>query len=122
MAKKKSDEDYGLEDVIKGISGIRRELKQIRQGLLAENKMAYTNQDVMDMFDVGTKTLKKWRDSGELSFTLKGSIYLYSKKDITDFLNRNHYKIFDDSRSLKDVVNDIRGTDGAHVKAPSVFL
>ena len=108
MAKKKTDEDYGLEDVIKGISGLRRELKQIRQGLLAENKMAYTNQDVMDMFDVGTKTLKKWRDSGELSFTLKGSIYLYSKKDITDFLNRNHYKIFDDSRSLKDVVNDIR--------------
>lgn len=64
MAKKKSDEDYGLEDVIKGISGLRRELKQIRQGLLAENKMAYTNQDVMDMFDVGTKTLKNGATAG----------------------------------------------------------
>jgi len=94
MAKKKSDEDYGLEDVIKGISGLRRELKQIRQGLLAENKMAYTNQDVMDMFDVGTKTLKKWRDSGELSFTLKASIYLYSKK---------RYNRFPEQESLQDL-------------------
>ncbi len=109
MAKKKPDvEDalYDMEDVIKGMSNIKKELLMIRKSLLVESKLAFTNQDMMEMFDVGVKTLKKWRDSGDLGFTIKGSIYLYTKKDVQEFLQKNHYKLFDDRRSYSQIITD----------------
>lgn len=93
MAKRTQVEGEDLDLVLGSLKTIKKELKEIRKSAKGEMKMAYTNQDVMEMFDVGTKTLKKWRDSGALSFSLLGSIYLYSKQDIQNFLNKNHFEI-----------------------------
>lgn len=108
MARQKitNAEEPDWSDLLKGIIILQKEVKKIKQGLMVERKMAYTNQDVMDMFDIGTKTLKKWRDLGLLGYSQVGSIYLYSRKDISDFLKRNHFKVFEDDRAFKQIVNN----------------
>lgn len=85
---------------MKSLSAIKKELRAIKTNMTFESKLAYTNQDVMAMFDIGTKTLKKWRDCGELSFTQRGSIYLYSKDDINEFLRRNHYDFLELAKAM----------------------
>ena len=37
------------------------------------------------------KTIKKWRNSGMLGYSLIGDIYLYSKEDVERFLNDIHH-------------------------------
>lgn len=86
--------------LMKSLSAIKKELRAIKTNMTFESKLAYTNQDVMAMFDIGTKTLKKWRDCGELSFTQRGSIYLYSKDDINEFLRRNHYDFLELAKAM----------------------
>lgn len=86
--------------LMKSLSAIKKELRAIKTNMAFESKLAYTNQDVMAMFDIGTKTLKKWRDCGELSFTQRGSIYLYSKDDINEFLRRNHYDFLELAKAM----------------------
>ena len=52
MAKKNDNEyfEYSIEDILKSLSGLKKEMKQLRQGIIHESKLAYTNQDLMDMF------------------------------------------------------------------------
>ena len=59
MAKRTQVEGEDLDLVLGSLKTIKKELKEIRKSVKGEMKMAYTNQDVMEMFDVGTKTLKK---------------------------------------------------------------
>ena len=108
MAKKKmeSEDHFGIEDVVKGITALRKEIRQLKDGLLIGNKTVYTNQDMMDMFGIGVKTLKKWRDSGDLGFSLKGNTYSYSRKDVEEFLSANHFKLYDDERPLRSVAQE----------------
>lgn len=109
MAKKRMepvDERFGIEDVVKGITALRKEIRQLKDGLLIGNKVVYTNQDMMDMFGIGVKTLKKWRDSGDLGFSLKGNTYSYSRKDVEEFLSANHFKLYDDERPLRSVAQE----------------
>ena len=88
MAKKNDNEyfEYSIEDILKSLSGLKKEMKQ----------------DLMDMFAVGTKTLKKWRDCGELTFTQRGSIYLYSRDDINEFLRRNHFDFLELNKEISN--------------------
>lgn len=104
MAKKNDNEyfEYSIEDILKSLSVLKKEIKQLRQGIIHESKLAYTNQDLMDMFAVGTKTLKKWRDCGELTFTQRGSIYLYSRDDINEFLRRNHFDFLELNKEISN--------------------
>ena len=108
MAKKKMEsvDHFGIEDVVKGITALRKEIRQLKDGLLIGNKTVYTNQDMMDMFGIGVKTLKKWRDSGDLGFSLKGNTYSYSRKDVEEFLSANHFKLYDDERPLRSVAQE----------------
>ena len=82
MAKKKmeSEDHFGIEDVVKGITALRKEIRQLKDGLLIGNKTVYTNQDMMDMFGIGVKTLKKWRDSGDLGFAERKHLLLFQKR------------------------------------------
>ena len=46
------------------------------------------------------RAIKKWRDCGELAFTQRGSIYLYSREDINEFLRRNHFDLLELVKSI----------------------
>lgn len=48
----------------------------------------------MELLGASSATLKKWRDEGELSYSLIGATYYYSGKDIEDFLRDHHYDAY----------------------------
>lgn len=97
MAKKYNDdmnEDICLSDILKSINGLRKEVRLVKASIVAEHKAAYTNQEVMEMFQISSATLKKWRDMGLIGYTLVGTVYLYSKGDIDKFLDDNHFSSY----------------------------
>lgn len=96
--KSKNIDDDSFMELLNALSSLRKEVKSIRGVILGDRKPAYTNTEVMDMFGIGTQTLKKWRDSGELPFSLVGSTYLYTKADVEKFLKNNHYDFSDRRR------------------------
>ena len=59
-----------------------------------QNKVVYTNKEMMGLLDASSATLKKWRDKGYLSYSLVGSSYFYSQQDVDDFLKNNHYEAY----------------------------
>lgn len=83
-----------MADLLDSVNGLRREVRKLKTGITLSAKQAYTNAEVMEMFDIGTATLKKWRDQGDLGFTLIGNVYLYSNEDIKKFLKKNHFDSF----------------------------
>lgn len=87
-----SDDSMAL--LLNCMNGLRTEVRKIRRQVQNDTKPAFTNQEIMDMFGIASSTLKKWRDTGEIGFSCKGNMYYYTKKDITDFLERNHYEAF----------------------------
>lgn len=68
--------------------------KQVQELNNRQNKTIYTNKEMMELLDASSATLKKWRDEGELSYSLIGATYYYSKTDIEDFLRNHHYEAY----------------------------
>lgn len=99
-------EETGLIDVVKCLMNLRKEVKAIKHSIVSEVKPAYTNQEVMDIFQIASATLKKWRDTGIIGYTLVGNVYLYSKEDINKFLSDHHFSAFSSKSGLiKSVKN-----------------
>ena len=46
----------------------------------------YTNKEVQQLLGIDDKYIRKYRDEGLLGYTKVKGKYLYSQKDITDFL------------------------------------
>lgn len=84
-----------FKEMIRQISSLRKEVKDIRKSIVNERKPCYTNQEVMELFGISTQTIKKWRDIGAIGYTQVGGIYLYSKEDIVKFLKENHFDSFE---------------------------
>ena len=94
------NEDVGLTDLLNGINGLRREVRLIKASLVSEHKAAYTNQEVLEMFHIASATLKKWRDTGLIGYTLVGKVYLYSKADIDKFLEDHHFSSYSSQKGF----------------------
>lgn len=84
-----------FKEMIRQLTSLRKEVKDIRRSIADERKPCYTNQEVMELFGISTQTIKKWRDTGAIGYTQVGGIYLYSKEDILMFLKENHFDSFD---------------------------
>lgn len=98
-----------LNDIYKYVRVIRKDIKQIRQHLLAEGKPAYSNAEIMEVLDIGTKTLKQWRDTGMLGYSKIGNTYLYSKEDVSNFLKATHYEAFASEKAFRQSLKDLPG-------------
>jgi hypothetical protein len=68
--------------------------KQIQELNNRKNKTIYTNKEMMELLDASSATLKKWRDEGELSYSLIGATYYYSNTDVENFLRNHHYEAY----------------------------
>lgn len=68
--------------------------KQVQELNHRQSKTIYTNKEMMKLLDASSATLKKWRDEGELSYSLIGATYYYSNTDIEDFLRNHHYEAY----------------------------
>lgn len=51
-------EETGLIDVVKCLMNLRKEVKAIKHSIVSEVKHAYTNQEVRDIFQIASATLK----------------------------------------------------------------
>lgn len=104
-------EEVSLSDILRAINLLRKEVRLMRTATSHRDTPGYTNRELMDMFEVSSATLKKWRDNGLLSYSLYGNVYLYSQTDIEKFLQKGR-PIFIDKDELgllvppPDLTND----------------
>lgn len=103
MAKK--NEDFGIEELVKGLTSLRKDVREIRTNTLMSSKPVFTNQEAMDIMGIASATLKMWRDNGLIGYTQVGKIYLYSREDIDKFLKDHHFDTFDSRRKFINSVN-----------------
>lgn len=64
-------------------------IKEIEQMKTSKKEM-YTNKEMLELLDVSSATLKKWRNYGYIGYSQVGSTYFYSAKDLEEFLKHNH--------------------------------
>ena len=55
-------------------------------------------KETVEIVDTTTRS----RDCGDLPFTIKGNTYLYSRKDVASFLERNHYDLSPEAMRKRD--------------------
>lgn len=58
------------------------------------SKPLYTQKEMLILLDVSPNTLKKYRENGWLGYSRVDDKYYYSRKDIDEFLQNNHYSAF----------------------------
>lgn len=81
-----------LNQLISDVQNLVGAVNSLCCGIKLGNKPTYTNSEMMELFQVTSPTLKKWRNDGELSYTKIGDKYYYSVEDIEKFL-RNHHNL-----------------------------
>lgn len=82
------------EDISNQIRLLSEKIDEIRGLIGAQDKPGFTNKDMMQMFDVASRTLKRWRDDGRIAYSKVGDKFFYSKKDVEEFMRRNHVDSF----------------------------
>ena len=65
-------QDEALNELVKYVKLVKREIKEIRRQIAADAKPLYSNKEMMEVFDVSTDTLKIWRDEGLLGYSKAG--------------------------------------------------
>lgn len=72
------------------------DLLKVCETLLSVSRLApvYTNKTIMDLLDINTTTLKKYRDQGLLGYSRIDDKFFYSAKDVYAFLKNTHYDPF----------------------------
>ncbi len=77
------------------ISQMQNQINVLAQKENSGNKKPiYTNKEIMSLFGIGDKLIKKYRDSGKLGYHQEGDKYWYSQKDVEGFLKNNHCEAY----------------------------
>lgn len=79
-----------LQNLLQQIETLNKEIKSLK----TPAKAVYTNKEMLELLDISTVTLKKWRNRGYISYTQVGSTYYYSAKDLEEFLKNNHNQAY----------------------------
>lgn len=78
------------EQIAKLMSTLTEEISGIKMALFAA-KPVYTHNELMILFGVSARTIRRWRDAGILGYSQVGDTYLYSKEDVEAFLLGIHH-------------------------------
>lgn len=84
-------EETGLIDVVKCLMNLRKEVKAIKHSIVSEVKPAYTNQEVMDIFQIASATLKKWSHWNYRIYARRKRISLF-KRGYKQILKRSSFQ------------------------------
>lgn len=57
---------------------------------MSKLKPVYTNRTIMELLDINTTTLKKYRDQGLLGYSQVDSKFFYTAEDVYTFLRNTH--------------------------------
>ena len=79
-----------LSQLIEDVNTLIRMVNSLQGDIKLERKMTYTNQEMIEMFNITAPTLRKWRNEGELAYTQIGDKFYYSAEDIKQFLLNHH--------------------------------
>ena len=70
--------DYRLTYLTETIEDMKREMVRIRM--------------ILDLLEISSATLKKWRDQKLIGYSAVGNTYYYTDEDIENFFRNNHKK------------------------------
>ena len=84
--------EYRLTYLTETLEEMKREMVRIRTILSNSRKTHYTNQEVMELLQITSATLQKWRDNKIIGYSAVGNSYFYTEKDIENFFKNNHKK------------------------------
>ena len=84
--------DYRLTYLTETIEDMKREMVRIRMILTNSRKTHYSNQEVIDLLEISSATLKKWRDQKLIGYSAVGNTYYYTEEDIENFFRNNQKK------------------------------
>ena len=84
--------DYRLTYLTETIEDMKREMVRIRMILSNSRKTHYSNQEVIDLLEISSATLKKWRDQKLIGYSAVGNTDYYTDEDIESFFRNNHKK------------------------------
>ena len=84
--------DYRLTYLTEAIEDMKREMVRIRMILSNSRKTHYSNQEEIDLLEISSATLKKWRDQKLIGYSAVGNTYYYTDEDIESFFRNNHKK------------------------------
>ena len=74
------------------IIALRVELEKLNEGLSKRSveKRIFSNADMLELLQIKTSTLRRYRDEGYLGFSKVGDKYFYTAEDVSRFLERSH--------------------------------
>lgn len=78
------------------IKALRVELEKLNEGLSKRcvEKRIFSNADMLELLQIKTSTLRRYRDEGYLGFSKVGDKYFYTAEDVSRFLERSHNEPF----------------------------
>ena len=84
--------EYRLTYLTETLEDMKREMIRIRTIMSNSRKTHYTNQEVMELLQITSATLKKWRENKIIGHSAVGNTYFYTDKDIENFFKNKHEK------------------------------
>lgn len=78
------------------IKALRIELEKVNEWLSKGRveKRIFSNADILEMLQIKTSTLRKYRDDGYLGYSKVGDKYFYTVDDVNRFLEKSHNEPF----------------------------
>lgn len=78
------------------IKALRIELEKVNEWLSKGRveKRIFSNADILEMLQIKTSTLRKYRDEGYLGYSKVGDKYFYTVDDVNRFLEKSHNEPF----------------------------
>ena len=78
------------------IKALRIELEKVNEWLSKGRveKRIFSNADILEMLQIKTSTMRKYRDEGYLGYSKVGDKYFYTVDDVNRFLEKSHNEPF----------------------------
>lgn len=83
------DKNDSLEEVVSKVDILLNEIKTIKDGSV---KKVFNTKDLCKYLGVGRSVVDKLRQNGEITYSKVGQSFVFTQKDVDDYLMRNKVK------------------------------
>jgi hypothetical protein len=80
-----------LKEILERLTLLEKYLQDIKSESI---KPIYDTKGLSQLLIVSSRTIQKWRDEGDIGFSQKNGVILYTAEDIIEFLKKNHKYAF----------------------------
>lgn len=83
------------QQLVNSITQLTLEIQSLQGKICNMNpNPVYTNKTLLDLLQINTSTLRKYRDEGLIGYSKVGDKYYYSSDDVKKFLKHSHFEPF----------------------------